>query len=383
MECPLLSIVIPTKNRYFYLKKCIELIKNFDLNDLELIIQDNSDDNSEFLDYLSRIDLPYLRYFYIKETISVADNSDKAILNSNGEYVCYIGDDDGVTRYVVDCTKWLKKNNFSILKSALTVYRWPSFVSPVHYDMASTISYHDYSMKYDIVSCKKSLDKLLKTGVDSLRFMPKVYNGIVRRSTLDKIYEKCGTYFPGPSPDMSNAVALALVEDYYVYLDAPIIIGGQSSHLGGNVARYKKGYGPLEEQPFISKLQIDTWDYRIPKIWASRTIWPESAITALKAFEKSDYIDKIDFNVIYRKLGVEHPELIKYVHALTSNKVKLYLSIISHKLNNYIFSIINFCKYKNIGVYGGLKFNRGYKDIIEAESYLVSKVGELRPLDTK
>ena len=49
MKSPLLSIVVPTKNRYYYLLKLIELVESIGSPELELVIQDNSDDNDEFL----------------------------------------------------------------------------------------------------------------------------------------------------------------------------------------------------------------------------------------------------------------------------------------------------------------------------------------------
>ena len=106
----LLSIVVPTKDRYYYLKYLIELISSFNTSDIELVIQDNTYDNQEILNYLNEYLNPHVKYYHIKEHLSQSENSDKAILNSSGEYVCFIGDDDAVTRHIVDCVKWMKSN---------------------------------------------------------------------------------------------------------------------------------------------------------------------------------------------------------------------------------------------------------------------------------
>ena len=47
----LLSIIIPTKERYEYLEKLVELLITFKENNFEIIVQDNSQDNSKFLSY--------------------------------------------------------------------------------------------------------------------------------------------------------------------------------------------------------------------------------------------------------------------------------------------------------------------------------------------
>lgn len=380
MNNKLLSIVVPTKNRYEYLKFLIQLISTFDTENIELVIQDNSDDNAPILHYLSNGKYSFVRYFYTKEPISVSLNSDLAILNSSGEYVCFIGDDDGVTRYIVDCVQWMKDNNINILKSSYAIFKWPSFISPKHYCVSGVVLNNDFSFNYHTISTKKSLLELLGTGLHDLSCMPKVYNGIVKRSVLDKIYLLCKTFFPGPSPDMANAVALAVNEDTYTYVDAPIVIGGQSSQTGGEPTRYKKGYGPLEEQPFLSKEDIEGWNCRIPKIWASRSVWPESVITSLKALNKEEYIDKIDFEVVYRKFAVTHPELASMVYPLSSNKIKLFFSIQFHQLVKLVFLYINYFKYKIKNQYEGLYIHRGFNNIIEAEDFLSSTITEFRPV---
>ena len=64
---------------------------------------------------------------------------------------------------------------------------------------------------------KSELKKVIKDGFGTLGLLPKVYQGVVSRQLLDKLYDKCGTYFPGPSPDMANAVALSILTDKVYY----------------------------------------------------------------------------------------------------------------------------------------------------------------------
>ena len=51
----LLSIIIPTKDRYHYLKECITTVLSVNTDDFELIIQDNTADNSEIRDFCEEI----------------------------------------------------------------------------------------------------------------------------------------------------------------------------------------------------------------------------------------------------------------------------------------------------------------------------------------
>lgn len=377
-EKPLLSIVVPTKDRYYYLKQLIQLIKSFNSDEIELVVQDNTKDNAEILEFIGSLNYEGLKYFHTELPISVSDNSTKAILNSTGEYVCFIGDDDGVTRFIVEAVKWMKDNNVSILKSSITVYKWPSFISSKYYNVSSSAIFNEYKMTYKKVDTKDALRRLLKSGIDTLAYMPKTYNGITKRSVLDKIFDKCATFYPGPSPDMANAVSLALEEDSFAIVDAPIIIGGHSANLGGNVARYKHRYGPLEEQPFIDKSYINNWSQKIPKIWSAHTVWPESAITALKAYEAEELLNIIDYDFIYKIFIVHNPTISNMAYSLCEKKIRLKIKVFLYYLYRGYRGVMNVLEYKFFNKYDGMKIHRNITDIISAEAIIVSGLKEFK-----
>ncbi len=129
---PLLSIIVPTKNRYEYLKQCISTVQSIDGGSIELIIQDNSDNNKEILEFISFIDYKNLKYFYTKEHISVIENCDLAMLNSTGRFVCMLGDDDTVTSKIVDVVKWLELKGIESCLGTIVRYNWPDLVYKHH-----------------------------------------------------------------------------------------------------------------------------------------------------------------------------------------------------------------------------------------------------------
>ena len=69
----LLSIVVPTKDRYKYLKYLIELIASFNSDEVELVIQDNSEDNKEILDFLKERDYNFVTKKLLYENYSYDD----------------------------------------------------------------------------------------------------------------------------------------------------------------------------------------------------------------------------------------------------------------------------------------------------------------------
>lgn len=380
MERPLLSIAVPTKNRYNYLKYLIKVVDSFATDEVELVIQDNSDDNKEIQQYLDENKYRFVRYFYNQGVISMTGNCDLAVHNCTGEYICLIGDDDGVTRYILDCVRWMKEHDYKILKSSYSIYKWPSYKSPKYYNIASTALCSKYTMKYRIVSCKDSLIKLLRSGISTLEYMPKLYNGIVRRDVLERIYKRCGSYSPGPSPDMANAVSVALEEDNYVYIDAPIIIGGHSSHLGGDANKYKNQISRLEEQKIIDPKEVEQWDLRIPKIWSAIAVWSESALTALKAYNATEYINKLDFENVYKVFVYEHPTIKEMAYELSSNRKKLRIKCILYKIYRLTRGFFNVVKYKLFDIQMGLKVHYGVNDIYQAEKVFSSYVKDFNPV---
>ena len=97
-----LSIIIPTKNRYETLFPLIEYLETLDTKEVEVVVQDNSKDNSKAINFLNKNKLSNVKYYYEPSDLSVIGNSDLAVKNATGKYICFIGDDDGVMPYILD-----------------------------------------------------------------------------------------------------------------------------------------------------------------------------------------------------------------------------------------------------------------------------------------
>ena len=347
----LLSVVVPTKNRYKYLKYLIELIASFKSNEIELVIQDNSDDNSEFVSYLEDLNYGFIRYDYINGQIPMAINSDKAILNSTGEFVSFLGDDDGTTRYILDCAKWMKKNGVEAVKSAQINYYWPDIAQGTQKTSNSAaIDYLPFTGDIKYVSAYKELLRILKEGIPNRGNMPLVYHSIVRRDILDKVYEKTGSFFPGNSPDISNAVGLSLVVDKYAIIDYPLAFSGWSMFHGGGVhATGKKGHPAINEVPWFRPDAEANWDKNVPRIAAGTMIWADSAISALKNMEMENLYQEINFGKLYARFVLGNPDYRNYVDEVCTNKVAFKREFVKAYLGKYINAL-----FRRIGWKSGL-----------------------------
>ena len=372
----LLSIVVPTKNRYKYLKYLVELIAGFESDEMELVIQDNSDDNREFLNYLNELCYDFIRYDYIKGQIPMAINSDKAILNSTGEYICFLGDDDGTTRFIIDCAKWMKNNNVEAVKSAEISYFWPDITQGSQKEASSVLRYKPFTGKISYLSAYDELLKILKDGIPNRGNMPLVYHSIVRRDVLNRIYDKVGTFFPGNSPDISNAVALSLVVKKFALINYPLAFSGWSVFHGGGVhATGKKGHPGLNDVPWFRPNAERNWDKKVPRIAAGTMIWADSAISALKSMGEQKLYSKINFGKLYAHFVLGNPQYRAYVDEVCDDTKAFKFELLKSLVLKYSNAL-----WRRIGWMTGIKEKASQvydvDDVITASSILENIVAK-------
>ena len=368
---PIVSIITPTKNRYKYLKYLISLIDSFGSDEIELVVQDNSDNNEEIVEYLNENNYPCVKYFYSSDKLSMSGNSDLALQNSTGEYVCFIGDDDGVCRNIIDCVHWMKKNNIDAVRTSKTGYFWGDYnKKKLRDDMSRNVVYKQPRLSYRYTDPIKELKSVLKKGFQNPKNIPFLYTGIVKRSILDKIYRIGGTCFPGGSPDMSNGVSLCFFVKKYAIVDIPVVITGTSNMTGGGVHRKKGQITHLEDVGFISQKVIDEWEDSIPRIWAGRLAWPESGIKGLRYTNHEEFLQKMNYDYMFANFALYHYQYTNVAYNYAPNKLKFvyYLFILSAQ------TFLRILKNKSISIIkkraNGLIKQEEINDIIEAEKFL-------------
>lgn len=304
MKSPLLSVIIPTKNRFYYAKQCVELLLSFKSDLLEIVVQDNSDDNEEAHKYFAGLIHPNVKYFYNQRWISVIENCDLAVLNSSGEYVCFIGDDDGLMPYVMDLVSWMKQNDIKAVKGERPNYTWPGQKSWSYGKDVGTLKLFEYNYGIERVNCKKALNNAISKGGTDIDMMPALYHGIVSRVLLNEIYELSNSHFPGPSPDMASAVAISQLLDFYYKIHIPIIIDGKSSSSTGGQGLLHKHVSRIEDVKHLPKETSSNWTKKIPQYWTGPTIWAESLVHSCRRVGNIEKLSKMNWQYLYAKLFV-------------------------------------------------------------------------------
>lgn len=276
----LLSIVIPSRNRQKYAVQSVRQIYDVTDDSVQIVVQDNSDDNSlaamlEKENFSERV-----KYTFIPTRIPGVDNYAGGIAASDGEYVCCIGDDDGVLRGILDVVKWAKENGVALIKPGVQAsYFWPGTM-PSFLEGCLNLEYTDASHFY--VNPQKELEAFLKTGCIDFpnAKLVKAYHGIVRKDMFNKIYEKTGHYCGGLSPDIYLSTSLSLDTTSLLCLNFPLTIFGACKQSTTGDSVNKVNFSKLELAPhFVG--QPYTWSEKVPAYYCGHNIWADSAMHAL------------------------------------------------------------------------------------------------------
>lgn len=294
----LLSILVPTRNRIDYAFETIKQILSIEDKRIQLIIQDNSDENI----LMNKLEVfrndKRLKYNYIKEQLSFVDNFSQAVLNADGEYICAIGDDDGVNPIIGDIVEWAKLNSITSVQYKLSaIYVWPDsgiYTNSRKPDNGNMIVAKGTSKVYKADSILE-LKKLFSNGCQNYLKLDlvKLYHGIVKKECLEEIKTKTGKYFKGLSPDIYSAVALSLISKNNVFIDYPFTISGICKTSGSADSATGKHTGKWEDAPHFNGHINYQWNDQVPKIYSVETIWADTALTAAKDFQAMGLIFKL------------------------------------------------------------------------------------------
>lgn len=369
----LLSIVVPTKNRIEYMKSFIQLYSSFDQDRTELVIQDNSDNESGMQEYINQFENMNIVYNYIKDPMPVIENSELAILNSHGKYVCFMGDDDLLSKYIINIVEKMENENIDsvILKKA--IFNWPGMEYKVHHFPNLIIP--KFSGKLVHVDPKREYQKLLKHGGVELGKLPQLYHGIVKRSVLDDVRNITGTFFPGPSPDMAVATALACFVNNQIYIDAPFISSGKSPKSAAGLGAKHQHKGELKSMTFLPDDIEKKWDSRLPFIWTGPTIYAESVIEAIRSMGRDADLDKFNFTFFYAYFDTFCREYKKQTVTSKKNVELNYIQYIMARILAFFIRLKIFVKNKIcLFTHWGGKFVDDIPNCIEAENIIDEEI---------
>ena len=210
MGKPLVSIIIPTRNRQMYASKTVHQILALK-QDIEIIVQDNSDDEDLYVELRELIANKKIKYAYEKQVLPFSENYNRAAEQVTGEYLCAIGDDDGILPNISDCAMWMESRKIDIIKPAKDqVYFYPGNKNK---KKNACLGFGKYSGSYHYSKPESALISLLNDGGCNYleKDLPGSYHGLVKMDAMKAIKNITGKYYAGLTPDMYSVVCLSLL----------------------------------------------------------------------------------------------------------------------------------------------------------------------------
>lgn len=302
MKFPMLSVIIPTRERADTLFHTLRTVVEQDYEKLEIIISDNaSTDNTEKVvrGYTDK----RLRYINTGKRLGMSENWEFALSHVTGDFVMYLGDDDGLLPNACsDVANIISKTNTKAVIWNKPNYNWPSISN-----MPNTVT---LKSAYDL--CEMDGNIVLKgvaSGRTSYGRLPVLYSGFISIESIINIKEKTGHFFQSITPDVYSGIVLAEELKTYLYSFRPFSINGGSYHSNGIASVSDK----TKAQRFYNENKLSIND-KIPVIRGSiQSHVAESFLQAQNANLLKGIglnFDRIHFN-IYQDLLVLDRDLKK------------------------------------------------------------------------
>lgn len=217
------SILVPARNGGKYLPTCVETIINQDFNDYELIISDDhSSDNSDA--YLTTIDNPNVKVVHPPESLSMAEHWEWVFSQSCGEWIMFVGQDDGLQPYFFKLaerlTAYANRHKIRAIMSERAYFFWPG-CEAVYGDTA--VSYLAVS-ELKIHNCK--IQALLSLfGFQDYFELPEMYtSSLFHRDIIIEVKENQNGKVFVTHPQDANLGAIACSLDN-TYLKSGVPLG--------------------------------------------------------------------------------------------------------------------------------------------------------------
>ncbi len=110
------SVLLPTRNGLQYLKYAIASVLGQNYENWEVIVSDNASEE-DIAGYIRSLNESRIKYTRSEEFLSVTENWNRCLEQSQGDYLIMLGDDDIIL-----------KNYFQIMSRLLSSYHRPALI---------------------------------------------------------------------------------------------------------------------------------------------------------------------------------------------------------------------------------------------------------------
>lgn len=223
---PTFSIIIPTHNRASTLKWALRTCLDVDHPNFEVVVSDNdsSDDTPEVVAALND---PRIRYVRTPTFLSMSRNFQNGLRHSRGEFLIFIGDDDGILPFGLRVleAKFRRQPYLDAIDWALNPFLWPharetdltlNWISNLRGPELETAE-----QAWHRINHPRSTEYNELTGFN-------LYHGCIRRRIVEAAENAEAPVFDLPVPDIGGATRVLRFAKKKLRLDMAITINGTS-----------------------------------------------------------------------------------------------------------------------------------------------------------
>lgn len=228
MNEPIITVIIPTRDRCDVLRSALKTVTSQDYERLRIIISDNCSVDAT-RDIVAENRDPRIQYINPGKRVSMSNNWEFALTHVAAGWITIMGDDDGLLpgalRRVAEI---VQEVTTTAIRSDVCAYTWPS---------ATLSGFGRLSVPlgsgWEIRDAAQWLRRVLN-GRAHYRSLPMLYNGgFVHADVVADIRRRMGAFYHSSVPDVYSAVSIASCVKSYVYLREPLAINGASKHSTG------------------------------------------------------------------------------------------------------------------------------------------------------
>ncbi|WP_445191797.1 glycosyltransferase family 2 protein [Sphingomonas sp. Tas61C01] len=243
-----MSIVIPSRDRARYVGASIATALQSGDVPVEILVLDNAS-TDDTADVVKAIRDPRLRYVRSDIRLSMRDNFERGLELARGDYLGFIGDDDGIFAHTAEMVHRLfERSDVMAVAAARAHYYWPDLMSGRR---GTALLPRRDGIEYR--NSRNELRRLLQTS-DYYR-LPCIYHNFVRRDLIDRARKN--RFFISSQVDIYSAIALSAEDVTFAYSHRPLVINGGSarsngaSHFGGGTAEERGKWKQEDDLGFL------------------------------------------------------------------------------------------------------------------------------------
>lgn len=312
------------------------------VNTFEVVVMDNSDENS-----LKRMAKEFsfnLKYFHSNESLSVVENFNRGVGHVTGEYACFIGDDDLISKRIFDLINLMKRESIdSAIVSPKTrcVYYWPGVESARWGKVGGNLYLSECTGEVHFLDVQESIESSKRHLCDGPQKLPRAYSGIISKQCIDAVVLKYGELFGGVSPDIYSSRLLATIVKRHVAVDMPILVAGASKNSTSAARSKRSDVGELRGNDLLERFKEFVWSPVIPKFYSPFTVWAQSYSDAEIIVGQS--INTLSLTYLYAKCiifsGRNTKEVLESIRSCTNKTLVISLTIFNMAYVLLLYSV--------------------------------------------